>query len=250
MVSRLIPHKPQLSQHNLILVSRQPHHVDMPRPRKRTSIDLDNAGQQAALTVHPSNEHFAVVDPGCAGAAAVTPPIALAQSVYLENLLHAGFAGSFFQFNDASSLSHYFITTGVTKAHSAIWPRFIAGVLAGMFVVIGTLFALVAAGGLSESLRAAQPSIPKLITGATFPIALVLILLAGGDLFTGDCMYVGLAWFTGRLSLRQLLGVLLVSFCSNMCGCLFFSYFLAYRTELLVVEPKCLRCLDCHRLSA
>ena len=217
------------------------HGEGVVHPRKRTWIDLENAGHQAALTVHPADEHLhalpIVLNPCCSVVAAASSPAVLPQSAYLESLLHAGFAGTFFQFNDASSLSHYFITTAVTKAHSAIWPRFVAGILAGMFVVIGTLFALVAAGGVSEELRSAQPFIPKLLTGITFPIALVLILLAGGDLFTGDCMYVGLAWFTGRLSLRQALGVLLVSFCSNICGCLLFSYFLAYRTELLSAEP-------------
>ena len=210
-------------------------------PRKRAWIDLANAGQQAALTVHPANESFhappGALTPCCSVVASPSSLAQLQQPAYLEGLLHAGFAGTFFQFNDASSLSHYFIATAVSKAHSAVWPRFVAGILAGLFVVIGTLFALVSAGGVSSELRSAQPFVPKLLTGATFPISLVLILLAGGDLFTGDCMYVGLAWFTGRLSLCQALGVLLVSFCSNICGCLLSSYILAYRTELLSAEP-------------
>jgi formate/nitrite transporter len=210
------------------------------RSRKQFPVDVRNAGKQVALTVHPPDYHLheipIVLDAFCPASSAVSPA-ALSQSLYLDSLLHGGFASTYFQFNDASSLSHYFITTGIAKAHSAIWPRFVAGVLAGLFVVLGTLFALVAAGGISEELRADHPAIPKLLTGATFPIAIVLILIVGGDLFTGDCMYMGLACFTGRVSLRQVTNVLIVSFCSNLCGCLFFSYFLGYCTDLFIAEP-------------
>ena len=226
------------------------------------TLDLSNVGNQAALTIHPSSSstlpHYPYTLP---------PPSALAPSSsssassphhhhpypdkltlaasdadasarsYLRSQLSSGFDTAYFTFNDASSLTQYFITTGIAKAHSAVWPRFISGLLSGLFVVFGAVFALVAAGGLSADLRAASPAIPKIISGVTFPIALLLIMFVGGDLFTGNCMYMGLGILSGRVSLRQALNVLLVSFLSNLAGCLFFSYFLAYRTQLFAEAP-------------
>ena len=195
------------------------------------AIDLSDAGKEATLTVHPSHHSFDALDGS--PYAAHKPPSHLA----LDKQLSSGFDTAFFEFNDASSLTQYFIATAVAKAHSAVWPRFVSGLLSGLFVVFGAVFALVSAGGISEATRAASPAIPKLLNGATFPIALILILFIGGDLFTGNCMYVGVGWFTGRISLRQALNVLGVSFFSNLCGCLFFSYFLAYRTQLFSAAP-------------
>lgn len=151
--------------------------------------------------------------------------------------LKEGFDVAHFDFNDPSSLTEYFCATGIAKAHSPIWQRFYSGLIAGMFVTIGAAFALVAAGGIDPTVRAANPAIPKLLVGATFPIGLALIMLVGGDLFTGDCMYVGIAWFSGRMSLWKVFNALFVSFFSNLCGCLFFSYILIKETNILAAEP-------------
>ena len=218
-----------------------------PALRKRLVLDVKNAGTQAFLTVmHKDDadeghahhgEPLRTSKPPSLQNGAVVPASTPADAHPLKSSLNAGFHSAFFEFNDPSSLSAYFVTTAIAKSHSAIWPRFVAGVLAGLFVVLGATFALVAAGGISTTIRAASPSIPKLLTGATFPIALLLILMVGGDLFTGNCMTVGVGWFTGHITVRQGVNVLVVSFSSNLCGCLFFDYFLAYRTQVLLAEP-------------
>ena len=214
------------------------------------AIDISNVGKEATLTVHPNPHSFdglhspqglAPYSSDSGSFAADKPASARSHrpeaSNVLQKQLSSGFDTTFFEFNDASSLTGYFIATGIAKAHSAVWPRFVSGLLSGLFVVFGAVFALVAAGGISADTRSASPAIPKILTGITFPIALVLIMFVGGDLFTGNCLYVGVGWFSGRVTLRQSLNVLLVSFFSNLCGCLFFSYFLGYRTELFTAAP-------------
>ena len=214
-------------------------------------MDVSNAGTQQQLTVirHKSNGH----DDSCYSSRPTAQPTNYSSvdksavsstfkdssvtDSHLHSTLQAGFHSAFFEFNDGSSLSSYFVTTAIAKSHSAIWPRFVAGLLAGLFVVLGATFALVTAGGISADIRANNPAIPKLLTGLTFPIALLLILMVAGDLFTGNCMTVGLGWFTGNITVRQGANVLIVSFFSNLCGCLFWCYFLSYRTDLFLAEP-------------
>ena len=218
--------------------------------RTRIAVDVSNAGTQPQLMVikhkcsdqrgswshtnQPPNNALAYPTVERHN---TMPPSSNATDSHLQTTLQAGFHSAFFEYNDGSSLSSYFVTTAIAKAHSAIWPRFVAGLLAGLFVALGATFALVAAGGISADIRASNPAIPKLLTGITFPIALLLILLVAGDLFTGNCMTVGLGWFTGNITARQGANVLIVSFWSNLCGCLFWGYFLAYKTELFLSEP-------------
>ena len=211
------------------------------------AVDLPNVGKEATLTVHSFNglhsPHPLTAYSSDSGSYAINKLASPQQQQQsetprvLKSQLSSGFDTTYFEFNDASSLTQYFITTAIAKAHSAIWPRFVSGLLSGLFVVFGAVFALVAAGGISTDIRSASPGIPKIISGITFPIALILIMFVGGDLFTGNCMYAAVGWFSGRITLRQALNILLVSFFSNLCGCLFFSYFLAYKTELFTAAP-------------
>ena len=221
--------------------------------RTRIAVDVSNAGTQPQLMViqhktngphdncGPNRLHSNGVHSNATAYPSVdknnTPHSADPADSHLHATLQAGFHSAFFEYNDGSSLSSYFVTTAIAKAHSAIWPRFVAGLFAGLFVVLGATFALVSAGGISADVRAANPAIPKLLTGLTFPIALLLILMVAGDLFTGNCMTVGLGWFTGNITFRQGANVLIVSFFSNLCGCLFWAYFLAYKTDLFLAEP-------------
>lgn len=65
---------------------------------------------------------------------------------------------------------------------------------ASLFVVFGGAFELSVIGGFSLTFRAAYPGIIKLMGGLTFPVALIFILFAGGDLFTGNCFMMAMCW--------------------------------------------------------
>jgi formate/nitrite transporter FocA (FNT family) len=77
----------------------------------------------------------------------------------------------------------------------------------------------------------------KAFGGAVFPIALIFILFAGGDLFTGNCMTCTMAFIHGKLSVRQCAEVLINTFFTNLGWCIFFVWFLGFKTNLFVKEP-------------
>lgn len=81
------------------------------------------------------------------------------------------------------------------------------------------------------------PGIIKALSGIVFPIALIFILFLGGDLFTGNCMYMTMAFMHGKASIRMCAEVLIYSFFTNLAWCLFFDWFLAYKTELFYAAP-------------
>jgi len=79
--------------------------------------------------------------------------------------------------------------------------------------------------------------VKKLILGLLFPVALVLILFCGGELFTGNCMYMTAGLLHKKVSIRKALLNLCLSYIFNFLGCGFGAYFFGYVTELFKDEP-------------
>jgi formate/nitrite transporter FocA (FNT family) len=97
--------------------------------------------------------------------------------------------------------------------------------------------AITAAGGLDPTFAQNNPSVPKFIVGLTFWIALILIMTLGGELFTGNLMYVFLARLHGRCTTLQMLTNWLIVFWGNFAACAFCGFILAYKGELYAQEP-------------
>ncbi|MBA7553821.1 hypothetical protein ES705_46420 [subsurface metagenome] len=65
------------------------------------------------------------------------------------------------------------------------WGRLLVlGFLAGAYIAFGSQLAVTAAAGAWQQF----PGLQKLIFGAVFPVGLMLVVIAGSELFTGDCM--------------------------------------------------------------
>jgi nitrite transporter NirC len=56
--------------------------------------------------------------------------------------------------------------------------------------------------------------------GASFGIALTLVIFAGSDLFTGHTMFMTLGWLRRRTSLRDLAASWISSWAGNLTGCI------------------------------
>src|SRR5260370_34497761 len=68
--------------------------------------------------------------------------------------------------------------------------------------------------------NAVDPSIRPIVMGASFGIALTLVIFAGSDRFTGHTMFMTHGWLQGRVSLRELGGCWRLSCAGHLLGCL------------------------------
>ena len=94
-------------------------------------------------------------------------------------------------------------------------PRLFAlAVLAGAFIAFGAMFATVTAAGASGVL---PYGVVRLLTGLTFSLGLILVIIGGAELFTGNALIV-MAWAAKRVSLRSLLRNWLIVFIGNLVG--------------------------------
>jgi formate/nitrite transporter len=96
-------------------------------------------------------------------------------------------------------------------------------IMGGCYVGFGGLLSLSIAGGLA-GIGAANPGIPKMAFAALFPVNLLLIVMTGGQLFTGNSAAVAAAKFEGLVEWRELAKSWSVSIVGNVIGCLLFAF--------------------------
>ncbi|PLX45847.1 MAG: formate transporter, partial [Desulfobacteraceae bacterium] len=76
-------------------------------------------------------------------------------------------------------------TAGMNKAKMRIEKTLVMGFLAGAFIAFGGLLAIMVGGGL-PGIKMTNPGFQKLVFGGTFPVGLMLVVIAGSELFTGN----------------------------------------------------------------
>ncbi len=112
------------------------------------------------------------------------------------------------------------------------WDRLLVlGFLAGVYIAIGSQLAVTAAAGQTI------PGIQKLIFGAVFPVGLMLVVIAGSELFTGNTMMPTIACLQKEAKWLGLLKNWAGSYIGNFAGAVFAAYFLAVATGLFMKEP-------------
>jgi formate/nitrite transporter len=103
-------------------------------------------------------------------------------------------------------------SVGVTKAQMP-WPDvFALSVLAGAFIALGAIFATTVASG-----DGVPYGVTRLLAGLTFTLGLVLVVVAGAELFTGNNLIV-MAWASRRVSTARLLANWSVVWVGNFVG--------------------------------
>ncbi|MDJ0756361.1 MAG: formate transporter FocA [Ardenticatenaceae bacterium] len=104
---------------------------------------------------------------------------------------------------------------GVAKANLASWPMFGLAVLAGAFIALGAVFATTVTTGGSDF----PFGFTKLLGGLVFCLGLILVIVAGAELFTGNNLIV-MAWASGKVSTGQLLRNWGIVYLGNFFGSL------------------------------
>ena len=105
-------------------------------------------------------------------------------------------------------------TVGVTKATSPWFSLFVLGVMAGAYVGFGGLFSFSVTFDMPVEFGV---GLKKLISGAAFSIGLMLVIIAGAELFTGNTLMVS-SVMTGRVTWPKVLASWGVVYIANFIG--------------------------------
>jgi len=103
---------------------------------------------------------------------------------------------------------------GVKKANLDFWGMFALAVLAGAFIGLGAEFCtlVITDSGLGFGLN-------KLLGGFVFSLGLILVVVAGAELFTGNNLII-MAWVGGKLTLGRLMRNWVIVYFGNLVGSL------------------------------
>lgn len=103
---------------------------------------------------------------------------------------------------------------GVAKAHTDGVTLFVLALLAGAFISLGALFftVVVTQTGLGFG-------VTRLLGGMSFSLGLILVVVAGAELFTGNNL-LAMAWASRLISTRDVLRNWLLVYFGNVLGCL------------------------------
>ena len=106
--------------------------------------------------------------------------------------------------------------------------------LAGAYIAFGGLLAEIASAGM---LAAGAPvGLEKFVFGAVFPVGLIIVVIAGSELFTGNVMFMTVGVLDGTASVGGLAKNWVVSWIFNFVGALFVAFVLAYMGGLFPAE--------------
>lgn len=102
---------------------------------------------------------------------------------------------------------------GAAKARMPLAPTFLLSILAGAFVAMGAMFCTVLTTGSAEL----PYGVARLLGGLAFSLGLILVIVAGAELFTGNNLLV-MAWAGRRASTGLVLRNWAVVYVGNFVG--------------------------------
>ncbi len=103
-------------------------------------------------------------------------------------------------------------TRGVAKAGASALTTLVLGVVAGAFIALGAVFSTVVS---TRSSLGDGPT--RLLAGAAFSLGLILVVVAGAELFTGNNLIV-MSWVSRKITLSRLLRNWAIVYVGNAVG--------------------------------
>ncbi|MEW6402041.1 MAG: formate/nitrite transporter family protein [Chloroflexota bacterium] len=128
---------------------------------------------------------------------------------------------------------------GVRKAEMPALTTFTLAVLAGAFISLGAVFATtVMAGGMAVTLpdgsAAFSTGLPygmvRLLGGVVFSLGLILVVIGGAELFTGNNLIV-MAWASGKVTGRALLRNWVIVYLGNFVGAIGTAFLMLFSKQ-------------------
>lgn len=95
----------------------------------------------------------------------------------------------------------------------------VSAMLAGIYIGVGEVLLLTVAGPLDAEHSGAV----KLVEGMVFPVALTMVMFAGADLFTSQCMTMTFGALSRRTNWMDMARVWVMSLLGNLAGAVFFA---------------------------
>lgn len=129
-----------------------------------------------------------------------------------------------------------FAAAGIYKSKLPILKFALIAILGGAFIAFGGLLSVMVAGGM-PGIGAANPGLIKFVSGALFPVGLIMVSVTGADLFTSDCTAFTLPLLQKRLKAISFIKLLILSYIFNFIGAQVIAYLLSSGVGFFAHDP-------------
>lgn len=110
---------------------------------------------------------------------------------------------------------------GAKKCSNSLGRLFLLAVLAGAFIAAGAVAASTAACGLENV------SVARVVSGLLFPFGLIMVVITGAELFTGNCL-ITISLLEKKAALTGMIRNLTVVYLGNLLGAAALAAAMAY----------------------
>ena len=118
-----------------------------------------------------------------------------------------------------AEISQAALAAGVAKSRLAFGTMVLMGFLAGAYIGMGGYFMLVVT---QDAAQFAGVGISKMLGGVVFSLGLFLVLTAGAELVTGNCL-MPIACLSKKISFASMMRNICAVYFANFAGALFFA---------------------------
>ena len=130
-------------------------------------------------------------------------------------------------YNTPAQTAQLAVDSGAAKAALPVSRQLVGGFLAGAYIAFGALLAIVGTAGLKAN------GTTTLLTGLTFSLGLILVVIGGAELLTGNMALIPMAVLAGRATVLQLVRNWVVLIIGNLAGALFVAYVISLKTGVV-----------------
>lgn len=128
------------------------------------------------------------------------------------------------------------LDAGCTKASLPVSRLLVQAVQAGVFIAFGGILSLIIGYGFPE-IASGNPGMQKLLSGCMFPIGLILVVVLGAELFTGNNALLMPGLMRRRFGVASVIRNWFLVYLGNFAGALLFVYVMVYSAGLTAAEP-------------
>lgn len=120
-----------------------------------------------------------------------------------------------------NEIAKNYVGIGVKKAKLSVGKTLLLSIMAGMFIACGGIASTTATVTIESA------SVAKLVAGCIFPAGLIMVLMCGSELFTGDNL-VAIAWYDKKIKFYEVLRNWVLVLFGNFIGATIVSALVVY----------------------
>lgn len=130
---------------------------------------------------------------------------------------------------DPAEILEVTVQKGIAKASTSVWKLLCLGFLAGVFIAFASEGSNMAAFGLFA--KPETYGLGKFVAGLIFPVGLILVLLAGAELFTGNNLIIA-AVLEKKVNFSAMLKNWIAVYIGNLIGSVFIAFLIVQSGQL------------------